>query len=238
MSHYTRTSSFVAIALLFSVWACKHEPISPSGSDPNDPPTNSVTCDPDSVYFQNQVLPLLVSNCTQSGCHNTQDHKEGVILDSYSSLINTVEKVTSTNWSKNKLMEVITDSDPDDRMPPAPAAPLTTEQINLIGKWISQGTFNNQCDESGGNCDLAANRYSQFVKPLIMSKCQGCHSGSNPQGGINLATYAGVRTVALNGQLYSSLTAGSGWMPKGGAKLDNCSLDKIKAWIDSGAPEN
>jgi hypothetical protein len=80
--------------------ACKHEPSVPGGGDPTDTidnpidtgnngggATSCVPCDPDSVYFQNQILPILVSNCTESGCHNASDHKEGVILTSYQTLM-------------------------------------------------------------------------------------------------------------------------------------------------------
>ncbi len=152
--------------------------------------------------------------------------------------MSTVEKVGSTDRKKNELMEVILETDPDDRMPRPPSLPLTAAQINLISTWINQGARNNICNENSGKCDTMANTYSLFVKPLILAKCQGCHSGSAPQGNISLATYASVRTVALNGKLYGSLTRQSGWMPKGGAKLDDCSLAKLKAWVDSGAPEN
>lgn len=239
MQQYTLSRLCTALLLLFSVLACKHEPlVGPTNPNPNDPPTVGAVCSPDTVYFQNQVLPLLISNCTQSGCHNAQDRKEGIVLDSYASLMSTVKKVNSTDWNKNELTEAILETDPDDRMPRPPSVPLSTVQINLIKTWVSQGALNNSCDEGAGNCDTTANKYSLFVKPLILAKCQGCHSGSAPQGNINLSTYATVRSLALNGKLYASVTRPSGWMPQGGAKLDGCSLAKLKAWIDSGAPEN
>ena len=239
MQQYTLSAFCAALLLLFSIAACKHEPlVGPTGPDPNDPPTSGAVCSPDTVYFQNQVLPILISNCTQSGCHNAQDREKGVVLDSYQNLLNTVEKVSSTDWEKNELMKVILETDPDDRMPRPPSLPLSAAQIELISTWIKQGAGNNACNENPGNCDTTANRYSLFVKPLILAKCQGCHSGSTPQGNISLATYASVRTVALNGKLYASLARPSNWMPKGGAKLDDCSLAKLKAWVDSGAPEN
>lgn len=239
MQQYTLPAFYAALLLLFSIAACKHDPlIDPIGPGPIDPPTNDKVCSPDTAYFQNQVLPLLISNCTQSGCHNAQDRQEGVVLDSYQNLMSTVEKVTSTDWDKNELMEVILETDPDDRMPRLPNTPLSAAQISLISTWIKQGARNNSCDEGAGQCDLAANTYTFFVKPLILAKCQGCHSGAAPQGNISLTTYASVRTVALNGKLYAALDRPSNWMPKGGAKLDNCSLAKLKAWADSGAPEN
>jgi hypothetical protein len=226
-------------ALLLSVFACKHEPINPNGpSDPTvDPPTTGV-CDPDTVYFQNQILPILVSNCTESGCHNAQDHEDGVVLTSYQSVLTTVEHITENDWEENKLIESLEETDLDDRMPQN-KPPLTTAQINLLKTWINQGALNNACDESFGGCDtLGGAKYAAFIQPLIQTKCKGCHSGNNPQGGIKLTTYAEVKALAVNGQLYATVSKSAGWMPKGGAKLDDCALIKIKTWIDGGALEN
>lgn len=225
-------SSLVALAFV----ACQHDPfVKPF--DPGTPPASG-SCDPDSVYFQNQILPILISNCTESGCHNAQDHQEGIVLDSYQSLVSTVENATQNDLHENKLMRAVLDSDLDDRMPPPPKSALAAEQIDLLKKWLAQGAQFNACDENFGGCDPNTVTFGSFVKPLIQAKCQGCHSGSNPQGSIKLVTYSDIKTVALNGKLYNSLTLSSNWMPKGGAKLDDCSLQKIQAWIGAGALEN
>ncbi|MBK8981159.1 MAG: c-type cytochrome [Ignavibacteria bacterium] len=57
---------------------------SPAGLDTSD-------CDPNIIYFKQDVLPLLQSNCAKSGCHNEESQKHGVILTSYENLIRTVE---------------------------------------------------------------------------------------------------------------------------------------------------
>ena len=106
--------AFIMLAVLVGLCypSCKHEPIDGLDTTPIDTtgmpidttPVTAVPCSPDSVYFQNEVLPLLVSNCTESGCHNTIDRQEGIILDSYANLMATVDDVTSTDWSKNELI--------------------------------------------------------------------------------------------------------------------------------------
>ena len=58
------------------------------------------------------------------------------------------------------------------------------------------------------------------------------------RGGVALTSYAEVKSVALNGKLYAALTRTTNWMPKGGPKLDDCSLQKIQFWIGAGAPQN
>lgn len=234
MKRFFLLSGLFASLFTATLFSCKHDPFIPV--DPDTP--SGGTCDPDTVYFQNQVLPLLISNCTESGCHNSQDRAEGVVVDSYESLMATVDDVKRTTWSKNDLIKSLTTSESDERMPLNKPA-FTTAQIDLLKKWISQGAQNNSCDEAAGVCDtINGSGYNLFVKPLVQVKCQGCHSGSNPQGGVKLTTYSEIRTYALNGSFYSSVTRASNWMPLGGSKLDDCSLAKLRVWVAAGAPEN
>ena len=252
MQQYALLTFIAVIFLSLSTPACKHEPSLPGGGDPTDTIGNNpgdtignpvdttglgVFCDPDTTYFQNQILPLLISNCSEPGCHNEIDHQEGVIITSYQSLLATVENVTLNNWDENKLMKVLLEDDPLDRMP-YNKPPLPQTQINLIAAWIQQGAQNNGCNENYGSCDTANVRYSTFVRPLVQARCQGCHSGSAPQGGIDLSGYAGVQAIANNGKMLAAITRTANWMPKGGAKLDDCTVKKLKAWINAGALEN
>lgn len=231
----------LAFSLVLVVLACKHEPINPN--DPNNPgipvdPPATGFCDPDSVYFQNQILPILVSNCTESGCHNAQDKAEGVVLTSYQNLMSTVKNVSQNDWHENKLTRSLEETDLEERMPQN-KPPLSADQINLIKTWVNQGALNNACNESYGGCDtIGGSRYATFVQPLVQTRCKGCHSGTNPQGGVKLTTYAEIKAQALNGKLYSTVTSSTNWMPKGGAKLDDCTIIKLKTWIDGGALEN
>ena len=251
-----RALVFSAVCCIFFVAvflpSCKHDGMFNVEPDPTDTTgtggnnggnnggggtSSGVTCDPDSVYFSNQILPILISNCTQSGCHNDIDREDGVILTSYQSLRSTVENVTSTNWDDNELLEVLLEDDTDKRMPYG-KPPLPQAQINLIKTWVQQGAKNNGCNENFGQCNTENIQFSSFVQPLIQSRCQGCHSGSSPQGGISLANYNDIKTVANNGKLYTVVTRSTNWMPKGGQKLDACTTSKLKAWIDAGAPNN
>ena len=239
MQRYAFLFFYLATFSMMSFLACQHDPfLQPSDPNNPDPPPATGFCNPDSVYFQNQILPILVSNCTESGCHNALDREEDIVLDSYQSLVSTVENATQNDLQENKLMRALLETDLDDRMPPSPKPALPQAQINLLKTWLAQGALNNACDENFGGCDVADAKFGSFIQPLVQVKCQGCHSGNNPQGGIKLTSYAEIKTVATNGKLYASLTRTSNWMPKGGAKLDNCSLQKIQSWIGAGAPQN
>lgn len=227
--------------------ACRHELVLPLTNDPVDtiqppPPVDTadysgVPCSPDTVYFQNQVLPLLISQCAKSGCHDAQSHKEGIVTTNYQNVMNVGVKPFKP--ANSKLYTVLNLTNPEDRMPPSPDSPLSADQKNLIKKWIEQGALNNNCNEGYGNCSTANVTYTNFVNALMANRCTGCHSGANPSGGLKLTNYDETKASALSGKLYGSVAHLAGYkaMPQGGAALTSCYVDKIKAWIDSGAPQ-
>ncbi len=221
--------------------ACKHSPL--TGEEPTDPnnpntPTTGVPCSPDSVYFETQVLPMLISNCARSGCHDATTRAEGIVLTDYQQIM-TTGKVKPGNPADSKIYKTIIDTRPDKRMPPPPSAPLTAEQQALLRKWIEQGARNNTCDANAGLCDTTTVTYSGFVQPLMDTYCKGCHSGPSPQGGLSLSTYAEVKASAQSGRLYGSIAHLPGYspMPKGGAALPSCSVNKVRRWINLGMPQ-
>ncbi len=225
--------------------SCKHEPLFDdvvpidTTGNPIDTTPQGTPCDPDLVYFETQVLPILISNCAMSGCHNAASAQEDVVLDSYANVMSTGE-IEPNNPNDSKLYEVITESDPDKRMPQPPAAALSQAQIVIIEKWIQQGAKNLICDANAGGCDTTSVSYTQTIRPVINTYCKGCHSGSNPSGGISFETYQGVKTMAQNGKLYGAISWASGYqkMPQGGIQLSDCTIAQFKIWIDAGALEN
>lgn len=202
-----------------------------------DPNPGGIPCDPDTVYFQNTILPLLQSSCGVSGCHDPGTASDGVILTSYDAIINSgVIKLDDPTGSD--LYEVLIDDDPDKRMPPPPRNPLQAEQIAAVLKWIQQGAKNNYCDDE--DCDLENVTYSQTISPIIEGRCLGCHSGPNPEGGVSLASHGDVVTWIQNGRLMGAIRHEQGFsaMPKNGAKLSDCNIDQFQKWIDDGTPNN
>ncbi len=198
---------------------------------------NPDPCDPDTVYFQNSVLPLLVSNCATSGCHNAQSHQEGVILTDYASIIQTGE-VKPGNPNNSKLYKVLFGGDKrEDIMPPPPAAPFDAAQKKIIYDWISQGALNNSCS---GGCDTLNVTFSGTVWPLMQTWCTGCHTGSNAGGNIHIENYNDVVAIANNGKLMGTITHTSGFsaMPKNADKLSDCQIAEIRIWIEDGTPDN
>ncbi|HLG41443.1 MAG TPA: c-type cytochrome domain-containing protein [Chitinophagaceae bacterium] len=224
---------FIVPAIFF---ACRHEILDNSGNSGNGngggvPPAVS-TCSPDTVYFVNEIMPIISSNCTMSGCHDNITHAEDINLTTYS---NIMRYVVPGNASSSKLYKVIIKTD-GDRMPPPPMAPLTTEQKSKIQKWINQGAKNNNCI---GSCDTTVFTYSGAVKNIINNNCAGCHNPSSLGGNIDLSAYNGVHTAALNGKLYGSIANQPGYspMPKN-SKLSDCEIRQIQKWIAAGSLNN
>lgn len=233
---YNRAVLLVLVSLF--VVSCKHEIPQPVFSDaPIDNGNgNNLPCDSDSVYFNMQILPFLIANCAQSGCHDAASHQDGVTITSYQTLMNSGIIVVG-DPNDGDLIDVITETDPDKRMPPPPAALLSSQQIQLIQTWIAQGAQNLNCD---GGCDTTNVTFSAVIKPIIQNKCQGCHQGTSPGGGVNLSTYLGVQGSAIDGSLMGTIQHLAGWsaMPKNTTRLPDCDIAKIRIWVDAGAPNN
>ncbi len=227
---YSAILGFVALFVLLN--ACRHEVLN-QGSGGNEIPPATSSCSPDSVYFINDIMPVISSNCTMSGCHDNITHAEGVNLTTYSKIMG---YVVAGNAGSSKLYKSIVKTG-NERMPPPPMAALTATQKALIQKWINQGAKNNNCT---GRCDTAVFTYSGAVKPIMDNKCVGCHNPSNLGGNINLSTYDAVKNVALNGKLYGSVAQQAGYspMPKNGFKLIDCEIKQIQKWITAGSLNN
>ena len=92
-----------------------------------------------------------------------------------------------------------------------------------------------------GTCDTNNIAYAATVVPILRSNgCLGCHSGGAPSGNISLEGYSNIRIVAQNGKLFGAISHSPGFspMPQGGNKMSACNINKIKAWLDAGFPNN
>jgi hypothetical protein len=237
--------------LSLSYQSCTHDPILVKDTGepmdtmtmdttigPGDTTTMDNPCLDDVIYFEKQILPILKSNCAFSGCHDAASANDGVILESYNSVITTAD-VQPFNLGDSEMYEVLVEDNPNKRMPPPPTASLSSEQINIISQWILQGAKNLKCDEPS-ECSTENIKFSVDVLPVINNHCKGCHNGASASGGINLDGYANIKIQVDNGNLIGAITWLSGYqrMPQGQDQLDACTLNKIKKWVDDGAQDN
>ena len=84
--------------------------------------------------------------------------------------------------------------------------------------------------------------FDSYVGPLFAAKCTVCHSGSTPQKGLDLSTYASAMKGGTDGPvIVAGDSAGSHLVEvQSGphfATFSKEELDVVKKWIDVGAPE-
>ena len=114
---------FAGLPFLAALSACKHDPILE-----NIP----------AMSFKQDVQPVLIANCTMSGCHGSQQPEEFALL----TYADVMEKIEAGKPTKSEIYKAITTSG-EDAMPPAPNQPLSSGQITRIYYWILQGAPNN-----------------------------------------------------------------------------------------------
>lgn len=105
-------------------FGCKHEPVLPEQE----------------VSFNQDILPVLQMGCTQAGCHG-DSLNQMPSLTSYETVMEFGD-VKAGDPNDSKLYEVITDTDPEERMP-KDMPPLSDRNIKLIYIWIAQGAKDN-----------------------------------------------------------------------------------------------
>ncbi len=220
---------FVAFAVF--IISCKHETVIP---EELESPQISHECDSDTVYFVNDIQPLLNATCNTSGCHDAGTAEHGVDLSSYAKVIQTGE-VRPFRPEGSELYEVLFESG-DDLMPPPPQSALTSEQKELIRIWISQGAKNNGCID---DCNLESVSFTSDIQLIISNNCASCHTGTSPTGGIAFSSHSEISALANSGKLMDALMGSNGvsQMPPSGP-MDDCNIDKITKWIEDGTPNN
>lgn len=220
------------VSFLITVGSCIHDPflnpIDLNGGEPTTPGcvTNGTVC------FESSVLPIFLSSCARSGCHDAKTKEAGYVLDNYNNIIR--KGISPGNANNSKLYEVLFEGG-EDQMPPD--APLTKAQKDSIKVWINQGaknTVNCNCF-----CDDTKFTYAVIIQPIINTNCVGCHKPGSLGGNVDLSTYANVKKQVDNGKLLGSITHTIGFiaMPQSG-KLRDCEINQISRWIDAGAPNN
>lgn len=226
---------FAFLMLFFG--ACKSEPIIPDGGiqipieqDPGD----ENPCPEGVISFQHEVLPIMISACAYSGCHDAATAEDDVVLDSYE---NVIKEVTPGDPNDSELYESITETDQDDIMPPPPASPLTSAQIRTIKDWISQGAENTNC---GAPCDSTASSFASDIFPLLQNYCIGCHNVTRADGNVDIDSYDKIIPYVENGQLVGTMAHEPLFikMPPGGSKVSDCRIAQVQKWINEGAQDN
>jgi cytochrome c5 len=112
----------------------------------------------------------------------------------------------------------------------------------LFGLFLVTGCkYHTEEELYGAECNTLNITYSTTVRNLLNgSGCLSCHSGPSPSGSIRLDNYADLMLRVNDGRLVGAISHAPGFtpMPQAGNKMSDCEINKIKAWISAGAPDN
>jgi hypothetical protein len=192
----------------------------------------------DSICFVQKILPLFLSNCAMTSCHDGLSHGGEDNLFALNNYTTIRAEVTPFEPAQSPVYTSVTGSG-ETFMPPAPKSPLTNAQKELMRKWIADGALNSDCPDA--TCDtLNPIGFTAQVKPIIDSYCVSCHNASSSSGGVNLNGYDQIKKYAetmRNGipLLVGTIRHKTGFkaMPPS-STLDECSIRKIELWINQG----
>ncbi|MBT8327557.1 MAG: c-type cytochrome [Bacteroidia bacterium] len=89
-------------------------------------------------------------------------------------------------------------------------------------------------------CDSLDYTYNDDVMSIINANCATpyCHGGGGA-GGVYMADYAEIKTVASGGKFLKAIKheVGASAMPKNQAKLSDADIQIIECWVQNGLKE-
>jgi hypothetical protein len=112
---------FIFLGIGLFLISCKNDKITAFSAD----------C-PEIISFSNTIEPMILNNCSTSGCHNIAGPGKPKLMDHFdiSSNAETIKYVISVDPSDNDLM-------------PLGGPKLADSVIQHFSCWIDQGTLNN-----------------------------------------------------------------------------------------------
>ncbi|MEI6277595.1 MAG: c-type cytochrome domain-containing protein [Prolixibacteraceae bacterium] len=193
-------------------------------------PTTPVVVKSQQVCFQRDLLPVLVSSCAISGCHDQTTRRDGYNITTYASVMTNL--VVAGNPTSSRLYTAVRGNS----MPPKPYTALPQAVKDSLFNWIKNGARNDVCSSTA--CDTTGVvTYQKQIAALISLNCISCHSGSGAQKGILLDTYANVKTYLTNGKLMAAVKGTSIQMPPS-YKLTTCEMRQFQLWQANGGVQN
>ncbi len=89
-------------------------------------------------------------------------------------------------------------------------------------------------------CDTVDLTYALDIVPILQNACYTCHGIGIGLGNVTLEGFENLQSYIADGSLVGSVEQAAGYspMPKGGTKLSDCNINKLKIWIQQGASNN
>ncbi|MGM0531174.1 MAG: hypothetical protein ACQER7_07470 [Bacteroidota bacterium] len=109
---------------------------------------------------------------------------------------------------------------------------------------LTHCTYDNEVEkymDSQMSCDTSNVTYSGEVQPILENNCYACHKEENAASvgtNIILDNYDDVKNNANRMLKAVQHEPGYSPMPKGQPQLDECTIAKIRIWVEEDAPNN
>jgi hypothetical protein len=177
--------------------------------------------------FRTEILPIFISGCAL-GCHNPVNLMRGFDFTTYQGIMAiVVPGDTAGSVLYYRTNHFVT---------------LSQNDRTLLAQWILAGAPNSQCEPDMSSCDTENISYSGYIQPTISTYCLGCHSykWAGQCDSLDFTNYPTVANVAQSGLLMDVIRHRYPLpsMPLYGPQLDDCTIAKIAAWVNNGAPNN
>jgi len=102
----------------------------------------------------------------------------------------------------------------------------------------------NSCKEKQEECNTPSEvTYTKQIAALVEQECFLCHAEDvykKKASRNKIFDYPSLKKMGESGQLIGSLTHARGFIPmpyRKKTKIDSCSIELFKKWVDSGMPE-
>jgi mono/diheme cytochrome c family protein len=147
-----------------------------------------------SPTFERDILPIFTANCFN--CHSGGSligldlrTAEATLQGSHQGPV-----VIKGSPEKSPLFQKVSSRT---MPPPAFKLKLTDAQIETVRKWIADGAPHEET--KNGSLQAATVQFDKAVKPILATRCTGCHGAGKPMAGLDLRTLASVLDGSKNG---------------------------------------
>jgi uncharacterized membrane protein len=99
----------------------------------------------------------------------------------------------------------------------------------------------NPKNSSNTVCDTTGVSYSKNISAILKSNCYTCHSDATADANATLSFESYDMVNADMTEIVRRInlpTSSQSFMPKGGTKLDDCSILQINNWVNKGGQNN
>ena len=142
-------------------------------------PAGAAADEEPALQFEQHVAPLLERHCLR--CHGGDESEAGLDLSSAQTLLTGSDSgpVLQAGDADGSLLLVRVEAG---EMPPEGEPPLSSEEMELLRRWVTEGAHFADPQLSRKSVD------QHRIIPLMLLRCTACHGAQKQEGGLDLRT--------------------------------------------------